>query len=34
MLIFCIIQPHVSDVSGKTDKSEEAEVTCHTDFEV
>lgn len=34
MHIFCIIQPHVSDVSGKTDKSEEAEVTCHTDFEV
>ena len=34
MCIFCIIQPCISNVSGKTDKTEEAEMTCHTDLEV
>lgn len=34
MCIFCTIQLHVSNISGKTDKTEEAEMTCHTDLEV
>lgn len=34
MCVFCIIPPHISNVSGKTDKIEEAEMTCHIDLEV
>lgn len=34
MCTFCIIQPRISNMSGKTDKTEEAEMACHTDLEV